>query len=420
MTTSSILNTNDKVDNSNNDVKILKLINCRLIIKEELLSDQVLFIDVTNGKILDGQKIFFQERNWSRLNTMQILDCNNLIVSPGYIDIQINGGFGVDFTADVDIVEGLKIVSKELLKRGCTSFCPTIVSSDSKIYENILPKIRQRKGSVKDGAEILGVHCEGPFIAPEKKGAHQEKVLKSATNGIKDFQEVYGMKNLNNIKIITLAPEVEGVNDTISELVKRNIVVSIGHTSSSVKDSERAIENGATLVTHLFNAMQAFHHRDPGPVGLLGSFNIKKPYYGLICDGIHSHPNSVKIAYSSHPKGAIIVTDAMAAAGLSDGIYKLGEMEAKVSEDYVFINGTETLAGSKITMDDSVKNFRKFTGCSIVEAINSATINPAKALGVQNKKGILSEGNDADIIFLDDDLNVKKVFVAGIEFPLNK
>lgn len=170
--------------------------------------------------------------------------------------------------------------------------------------------------------------------------------------------------------------------------------------------------------------MSPFHHRDPGIVGLLGTTRFKRPYYGLICDGIHADKNSVKIAYDSHPGGAVLVTDAMAAMGLSHGKYNLGSMEVEVGDFGVRIVGTDTIAGryyirsfgfSVISMPDCIANFRRFTGCSIVQAIEAATLHPAKSLGLNNK-GSLEPGCDADFLFLDDDLNVKETFISGTKF----
>ncbi|KAJ2382247.1 N-acetyl-glucosamine-6-phosphate deacetylase [Coemansia sp. RSA 2559] len=168
------------------------------------------------------------------------------------------------------------------------------------------------------------------------------------------------------------------------------------------------------MITHLFNAMHPFHQRDPGIIGLLGAPG-QRPFYGIICDGIHVHPHSVMIAYYAHPSGACLVTDAMSAQSLPDGYYKLGEMDVDVHGGHVYIKGTNTIAGSVATLSECVQKFIKFTGASKVEALENATLHPAQMLGIAGRKGTLTHGADADILVLDNDLNVQRVFIAGIE-----
>ncbi|KAI9233406.1 MAG: putative N-acetylglucosamine-6-phosphate deacetylase-like protein, partial [Podila humilis] len=274
----------------------------------------------------------------------------------------------------------------------------------------------------------------GTFINEARIGAHELKVLQaSAKNGYADFKDVYGLEgetpadqrklskeDQNSVKIITCAPELDGIMDSIPDLVEAGITVSVGHSMANISQAEEAVRKGATFITHLFNAMPQFHHRDPGVIGLLGSRpDLPRPYYGLICDGIHVHPNSVKIAYDSHPEGVILVTDAMSAMGLAPGNYQLGNMNVTKEEDRVYIEGTDTLAGSVITLDACVRNFMQFTSCTLIEALEAVTLHPAVLLGIQETKGVIKPGADADLVFLSDDLFVKRVFVAGEEVELD-
>jgi len=159
--------------------------------------------------------------------------------------------------------------------------------------------------------------------------------------------------------------------------------------------------------------MQPFHHRDPGLVGLLGSVH-NRPFYSIIVDGVHSHPTSVNITYKSHPKGIVLITDAIEAMGLPPGHYKLGTMDVNITkEGTAYISGTDTLAGSVVTMDLAVRNFKKSTSCSTIEALEAATLHPAQVLGIQNKKGTLDVGADADFVLLDDSLNVQSTYING-------
>ncbi|KAI8078280.1 uncharacterized protein B0P05DRAFT_579519 [Gilbertella persicaria] len=417
--------------------KIYKIINARLLLNHEIVQDSYLWYQ--NGKIIHPQNLFFSARR----DADEIIDAKGLLVAPGFIDTQINGAYGIDFADCEEPVEVLKKnidkVAKGLLKYGCTAFCPTVVSSPPEVYE---------KGSALGGAEILGAHLEGPFISELKKGAHDKNVFKTAKNGIKDVDEAYGSelkKGSEAVSIVTMAPEIEGICDSIPELVSRGITVAMGHSACGIADAEKAVTKGASSITHLFNAMQAFHHRDPGLIGILGAADLPipekakrhpepsstspdrskpdpRPFYGLICDGVHVHPNSIRIAYYSHPSGAVLVTDTLSAMGLPKGDYVLGGNEVEVDEKGgAYVKGTKTLAGSTITIDECIRNFQKFTNCPLVEAIEAATLHPARLLGIDKQKGTLNVGADADFVFLDDstgEIQVKRVFVAGEEVQL--
>ncbi|CAG8485996.1 12975_t:CDS:2 [Funneliformis mosseae] len=396
--------------------RLVKIINGRIVRDHKIINDDVLYI--YEGKIIDPQNHFFTYGN----SPDTVINAKGLLIAPGYIDIQINGAFGVDFSVwkdDKQMKEGLDKVAKGLLKNGCTSFVPTIVSSPKEIYHKVLPLLKPRKGNKENGAEVLGAHVEGPFITHSKQGAHKESYLRTAPNGFKDFIDIYGLYD-HAVKLITVAPDVEGALDSLEGLINFGITVSIGHSSATVAQAELAVEKGAKCITHLFNAMQQFHHRDPGIVGLLGTTRLARPFYGIICDGTHVHPNSIKIAYDSHPRGAILVTDAMAAMGLPPGEYSLGGIPVRKSgNEKVEVIDNGKLAGSVITIDACVKNFKKFTGCNVIEAIEAATLHPAELLNIQNVKGTLDVGADADIIFLDDDLNLVKCFIAGEEVSIS-
>ncbi|KAI0242454.1 N-acetyl-glucosamine-6-phosphate deacetylase [Massospora cicadina] len=389
--------------------KIIKIVNGRILRDHQIILDDYLWI--RDGKIIDPVELFWTEKATADV----LIDANNALLVPGYIELQINGAFGVDFTGDCDTFErGLSEVSIGLLKQGTTAFCPTIVSSRPEVYAKVLPYTSPRAGSAKLGAEILGAHLEGPFISNQKYGAHEVATLRDASNGMEDLNQVYGLDKADkaSIAIVTVAPDIPGMLEVISRTCEEN---PAGHSPATTNLAELAVERGAKMVTHMFNAMQQFHHRDPGIIGLLGSPVAARPFYGIICDGIHVHPNSIKIAYYSHPNGVCLVTDAMSAMGLPEGSYVLGNMEVEVTSEGAYISGTKTLAGSAIRLDECVRNFKKYTGCSIVEAIEAATLHPAQALGIAHRKGTLNYGCDADILFLDDDLHVKRVFVNGQE-----
>jgi len=277
------------------------------------------------------------------------------------------------------------------------------------VYHVAIPKLRPRPGSTR-GAASLGVHLEGPFISEHKFGAHNFDFLDVPKDGFETVKSVYGADNLHHVKLVTIAPELPGATEAIAGLKASGIVISAGHSTASIEDALKAVDAGVTMVTHMFNALMPFHHRDPGIVGLLGS-NLQNLFYGLIVDGIHCHPASAVIAYRSHPKGLVLVTDAMAAMGLKPGQYKLGTMDVDIT-DRATIVGTSTLAGAIAPMDVCVRNFKKFTACTTAEALEAATLHPAQCLGLENK-GRLDIGADADIIILDEELCVQGAYVGG-------
>lgn len=304
--------------------------------------------------------------------------------------------------------------------------------------------LRHRPGSAQTGAEILGAHCEGPFISTAKKGAHDQTMIQNADDGIESLDRAYGPELLkgDTVRIMTVAPEIDGVLQVIPQLVQRNITVSLGHSAATIDQAEAGVSAGATFMTHLFNAMNPFHQRDPGLVGILGASDLPapqqperhplpsssspdgnrpdpRPFYGIICDGVHVHPNSVRIAYYSHPRGCVLVTDALAGAYLQPGIYQLGGRDVEVrGASGAYVKGTDTLAGSTVSIDHCVRNFKKFTRCTVVEALEAATLHPAQTLGIQDTKGTLNAGADADILFLNDDLDIQKVFIRGVQVEL--
>ncbi|KAJ2612796.1 N-acetyl-glucosamine-6-phosphate deacetylase, partial [Coemansia sp. RSA 1694] len=372
---------------------ITQFYNCVVLKDHKLIDD---YVYVQDGKIIDPAKMFFDARRAADVR----IDCQGGIVAPGFIDVQINGAFGYDFSNDTDIIaEAVANVAKGLLLQGCTAFCPTTVSSRPDVYASVLDHLGPRAGSVEHGAEVLGAHVEGPFISPHKKGAHELATLRTAEAGLAAFDECYGLDRLRrNVAYVTVAPEVAGMLDAIPRLVAATGVrVAAGHSNATTAEATQALAGGASMITHLFNAMHPFHQRDPGVIGLLGAAGAR-PFYGIICDGVHVHPHSVMIAYRAHPDGACLVTDAMAAQSLPDGVYKLGEMNVDVHGGNVYIQGTNTIAGAVVTLAECVRNFARFTGASVVEALESATLHPAQMLGIAARKGVLAHGADADIV----------------------
>ncbi|KAJ5920676.1 hypothetical protein N7516_011534 [Penicillium verrucosum] len=378
--------------------RITKFTNCRLVCGLDLV-EQDLWIDSLTGKILKDQEAFYG----LHLSPDNIIDLGGRIIAPGMIDVQLNGAHGFDFSVPCETKEkydeGLRMVNCGLARTGVTSYLPTLVSSTPEVYW------KQEPIPPQDGAESLGAHAEGPFISPGRNGIHKPEVLRAAET-FDDLVYCYGADNMGSaspIKMITAAPEVGNMMAHIPEIARRNIIYAIGHSDSTYEQAIAATHKGARMITHLFNAMRPFYHRNPGIFGLLGQSERRRPFYGVIADGIHLHPTSIKIAYNAHPDGLILVTDAMRLCGLPDGVYEWTNGERIVkSGARLTLEGSDKIAGSSATLIECVNNFRRWSGASTAVAINAVTATPARLLGLEGVKGSLQSGADADLIVLGE------------------
>ncbi|KAG7305591.1 hypothetical protein JYU34_009678 [Plutella xylostella] len=379
--------------------------NCFILRDSKIIKEDLW---VRDGKIANPEEVFYVEQNQADVT----VNCDGQLIAPGYIDIQINGGVGIDFSFDSENVEdGVEKVARELLKYGVTSFCPTMVTSDKEKYSKILPRIKKKQGG-KHGATTLGVHLEGPFINTAKKGAHMSELIRNPEKGLQSITDMYG--SLENAIIVTLAPELPGALEAIKGLAALGLRVAVGHSIASLSEGEAAVNAGVNLITHLFNAMLPFHHRDPGLVGLLAATLPKQIYYGIISDGLHTHPASLRIACKTNPEGLILVSDAIAALGLPDGDYRIGPQAMIVKNNQAYVAGTNTLCGSMAALDECVRVLKKSTECSLEYALEAATLHPARALGIEHKKGTLNYGSDADFVMLHpESLQVHSTWIAG-------
>ena len=384
------------------------------LVKGDELIEGDLWISSITGKILHSQEVFYEYH----VVPDEVIDLKGKILAPGFIDVQLNGAFGFDFsTVPEDMAtyqKGLAQLNKQLIQTGVTSYLPTLPSQKSEVYHATLPYLGPSGSSrnASEGSESLGAHCEGPFIATSKCGIHSPSVLlQSATNGFRDFEACYGASNLTpttpNLKppiaMITAAPELPGIASAIPEIASRGIRFALGHTEATYETATTALQSGATMLTHLFNAMRPLHHRNPGPFGTLGKASgAERPYFGIIADVIHLHPTTVKIAWNAHPDGFILVTDAMKTLGLPDGLYDWtnGDRWCKVGPKLTR-EGTETLAGSCATLGECVENFWRWSGAGVPEIVRAVTATPAEMLGLTGVKGTLAEGADADLVVLD-------------------
>ncbi|XP_022669311.1 N-acetylglucosamine-6-phosphate deacetylase-like [Varroa destructor] len=384
---------------------IIRLKNCR-VLRGRKFQHEDLFVQ--DGKIINYLRVFYEQKR----KPDTVIDCKGHIIAPGFIDLQINGAFGYDFSHNNETVShAVSEVARELLPSGVIGFCPTLVSSPPEVYQRVLKAIKKTQGG-KDGSAVLGLHLEGPFIAMAKRGAHNPNHVRDLSGGITDLREVYG-DDLSSVAIVTLAPELDPSGVAIQHLIRQGIIVSLGHSMASLEQGQTGARHGATLITHLFNAMLPFHHRDPGFLGLLSSsVHGQAVRFGLIADGIHTHPETLRLAHRTNPENLVLVTDAVAAMGLSSGTHFIGDMFVVTDGKRALIEGTETLCGCIGTMDACIRQFYASSGCSREEALIAASYHPAQVLGLQSK-GLLEIGYDADFVILDDDLNVLSTWIAG-------
>ncbi|TKA23337.1 hypothetical protein B0A50_07545 [Salinomyces thailandicus] len=386
---------------------ITRLTGGRLVKGKELVEED-LWVSSVTGKILRSQEVFYEHQ----VTPDKTVDLKGKVLCPGFIDVQFNGAFGFDFSMlpeDVSLYQkGLKRLNRQLVKTGVTSYLPTLPSQKPEIYHRSLPYLGP-SGARRDpleGSESLGAHCEGPFISPSKNGIHSREVLRDAPNGFADLEACYGEQNMSTegpVRMITAAPEIDGVRTCIPEAVRRGIRFAIGHTESNYEQATDAIHQGATMITHLFNAMRPLHHRDPGIFGVLGKAEgNERPYFGVISDGIHLHPTTVKIAWNAHPDGFILVTDAMYTAGQPDGVYDWTNGDRWVKKGSLLTReGSDTIAGSSATLIECVSNFWTWSHASIPEVVRAVTAAPAEMLGLRGVKGTLDADADADLLVLD-------------------
>jgi len=330
------------------------------------------------------------------------LDVRDLTVAPGLIDIQVNGGFGHDFSSDPNSIWA---VASQLPQFGVTAFLPTIISTTPDIVATAQQVLRAGPPPGWEGAIPLGLHCEGPMIAPGRRGTHPAWALLEPTL---DLFDRWG--GLDRIRMVTLAPELPGAGEVTRHLVSGGVVVAAGHSDADFATATDSFGWGISHGTHLFNAMSWGDHRHPGlAAALLATPSVT---VGLIADGVHVHPGVVATAYCAKgPSGITLVTDAMAAMGLGDGTYPLGDAVVVVEGNRA-LNQEGRLAGGVLTLDHAVRNLRHFTGCSPTDAIAAASVTPAEVIGDKTRGG-LTEGMRGDITLFDDSLTVRLTVVGG-------
>ena len=328
----------------------------------------------------------------------EVIDAEGLLVLPGLVDIHSHGAAGEDFSDGNP--EGLKKILQYEKRCGITSYCPTSMTFPKERLRQIFASIKGAQ--TEDGATVVGINMEGPFLDPAKKGAHVEKWIAAP--------DVAFVRELNQdadglVRLVTLAPNMDGAEEFIKEM-HEEVCISLGHTAADYDCASRAMKLGAHHVTHLYNAMQPFGHRAPGLIG--AAMDDPECMVELICDGYHIHPSAIRAAFRMFgPERVILISDSMRATGMENGTYELGGQEVTVKDRKAVLKDG-TLAGSATNLDGCMCKAVEF-GIPLEQAIMAATANPARSIGIFDRVGSIRIGKQADLLLVSENLELKRV-----------
>ena len=328
----------------------------------------------------------------------EVIDAEGLLVLPGLVDIHSHGAAGEDFSDGNP--EGLKKILQYEKRCGITSYCPTSMTFPKERLRQIFASIKGAQ--TEDGATVVGINMEGPFLDPAKKGAHVEKWIAAP--------DVAFVRELNQdadglVRLVTLAPNMDGAKEFIKEM-HEEVCISLGHTAADYDCASRAMKLGAHHVTHLYNAMQPFGHRAPGLIG--AAMDDPECMVELICDGYHIHPSAIRAAFRMFgPERVILISDSMRATGMENGTYELGGQEVTVKDRKAVLKDG-TLAGSATNLYGCMCKAVEF-GIPLEQAIMAATANPARSIGIFDRVGSIRIGKQADLLLVSENLELKRV-----------
>lgn len=330
------------------------------------------------------------------------IDLQGSVIAPGFIDLHGHGAGGRSYDDGGDALAAALAVHRA---HGTTRSVVSIVT-------NPLAELRERLAEVAALTEtdplVLGSHLEGPFLARERRGAHNPEFLRDPDPATVD--ELLDAA-AGTLRQVTLAPELPGALDAISRLTGSGVVAAVGHTEADLAQTRAAFDAGARILTHAFNGMSGIHHREPGPV--IAAIDDPRVTLELVLDGHHVHPDVAELLFRGAPGRVALITDSMAAAAAADGDYRLGSLNVTVRDGLAVLSGTSTIAGSTLTQDAALRNAVTLSGLSRVEAVAALTAVPARALDLGSRFGLLESGYAADVVVLDDDLRVTTVWAAG-------
>lgn len=370
------------------------IINGKIVLPDRIVEGKALAYDTKIEGIVDVSEI---------PASAEVYDACGNYVAPGLVDIHIHGYVNADVSDGSS--DGIRAIAEGIAKNGVTSFLPTTMTVSFPEIDAALDSVRAVKEESKswNGAEIIGVHAEGPFINPSKKGAQAEE------NILKPDAE-YLIKNQDIIRSVTLAPEMDTDHECIKRVAKEtNIVISMGHTDAKFEEAMSAVADGVSHSTHLYNAMSPMHHRKPGVVSAIFSSNVSTE---LIADTFHIHPGLFGMVAAIKKDKLVLITDCTRAGGMPDGEYSLGGQP-------IFLKGIQclladgTIAGSVLKLNNAVKNVLDATDLDVPAVVSMATINAAKAIREDHRIGSLENGKDADIIIADGNFNIIRTVKGG-------
>jgi len=359
---------------------------------------------IVDDRIVEGMNLLFGKKivglsKQPLSNTIETIDAKGAYVSPGFIDLHIHGSGGSDVMDATP--EALETISTSLLQTGTTSFLATTMTMSQTDIDRALQNVTTSALKVT-GAKIEGIHLEGPFLNPRKHGAQDKRYIQHPNLAL---IQPY----IDQVKMITLAPEMPEAEDFIKYLAKNHphIVLSIGHSESDFEQSKESFGWGVSHATHLFNAMNPYHHREPGIVGAVFDSDVT---CDIIADLVHTHPSVLKLVHQVKREKLILITDAMRAGCMKNGSYDLGGQTVTVENGKAVLDDG-TLAGSILQMNEALGNMVSITDMTRIEAVNAVTKFPAQKLGLS--KGVLKEGVAADIVIFDEDFSIITTIVDG-------
>ncbi|WP_027340761.1 N-acetylglucosamine-6-phosphate deacetylase [Halonatronum saccharophilum] len=384
-------------------MKDLIFINAKVIGEDKIVEEGYL-------KLKDGIIVEFGEM----AKELQVNEGSNIIdlqgdyLSPGIIDIHTHGAGGSD------IMDGnfnaFRIISEAKASQGVTALLATTLTASHQRLKEVSQKLNSYLSSKDNLGNIIGLHLEGPYINGKKKGAQREDQIRPPRlNEVKELYDVLGDK----LKLVTLAPEIKGSKEVIKYLVAKGVVVGAGHSNASEEEVKESFKWGLDHGTHLFNGMRALHHREPGVLGAL--LLDEEATVEIIADGHHLHPSIIEMVFKLKKMEKIIpVSDSIRASDMEDGVYDLGGQEVKIKGGIARLE-SGNLAGSTTELRKSLKNIIEITGLELVQAIKLISLNPARRLNIDDKKGSIKVGKDADLTILNSKFKVKGTFIEGRE-----
>ncbi len=376
---------------------VFALVNARVFTAQGL-------VEAAAVVVRDGRIAAITDRATAQAQTDDLRDLGGAWLAPGFIDVQVNGGGGVLFN-NTPTAEGIDTIGRAHRKFGTTAFLPTLISDGTQAMHAAIDATRAAIAAGVDG--VLGIHLEGPYLAPARKGTHDARQFR-----VPGEDEIAMVTALDNgITLMTVAPEIVGPA-RIADLVARGVIVAAGHTAGTYEQIRAGLDAGLRGFTHLYNAMSPLQGRQPGAVG--AAMEDAHSWCGVIADGVHVHPASLRLALAAKPRGKILlVTDAMPMVGANSPSFDLyGETITEV--EGVVRNAAGSLAGSALDMATAVRNSVQLLGLPLEEALRMATLYPAQFLKVEHERGSIAPGLRADLVALDDDLQVVETWIGGV------